>query len=57
MKWTRDRQAGMSWRQEHVQKMLNLSCYLRGKRWHQFWASRPKVAQNSTLYYQLSGRC
>lgn len=40
----RHRQAGMRWRQEHVQKMLHLSCWLRGRRWDEFWAARPKVA-------------
>lgn len=41
---TRHKQAGMRWRQEHVQKMLNLACCLRSRRWEDFWAGRPKVA-------------
>lgn len=41
---TRHRQAGMRWCQEEVQKMLNLACCVRGQRWDDFWAKRPKVA-------------
>lgn len=41
---TRHRQAGMRWDKEHVQKMLNLACCLRSKRWEEFWASKPRVA-------------
>lgn len=40
----RHRQAGMRWDKSHAQKMLNLACCVRGKRWDAFWAAQPNVA-------------